>query len=134
MTVCEGDLTTYGDPSYFQDPIHLNAKGYCSYFTQTDIATALECGSQASIDCNSNPPPLCGININEDPCTGGTCPSTPNPSPAPTTTQAPTTPTPTPDDNSKSSDDSITYVYIGVGAGLLVLSGVGYVCIKRARK
>jgi len=99
MTVCGGTSSSYSDESYFQDAIHLNAKGYCTYFTQSDIATELQCGSQASIDCNSNPPSLCGIgdgNCAED------TPACPNPEATttstpltPTTTSTPSTPTTT---------------------------------------
>ena len=100
MTVCGGTSSSYSDGSYFQDAIHLNAKGYCTYFTQSDIATELQCGSQASIDCNSNPPSLCGIGDEENACSlssGSSVCSGANPSPSPTSpSPSPTSPSPSP--------------------------------------
>ena len=106
MTVCGGTSSSYSDASYFQDAIHLNAKGYCTYFTQSDMATQLQCGDQASIDCDSNPPTLngetCGLGVS----------------------------------SSSDSDSTILYIGIGVGAvvGIVILAAVLYTCAVRSRK
>jgi len=45
VDICRGTSTSFSDEMFFQDPIHLNAKGYCKVFTQKSVQSALNCGS-----------------------------------------------------------------------------------------
>jgi len=50
--VCGGSLTSFSNPLYFQDPIHLNSKGYCEVFTQPDVQTYLSC-TDPELNCKT---------------------------------------------------------------------------------
>ena len=47
LTVCGGSATSFSSQAYFQDPIHLNAKGYCEVFSQPSVQAALTCDAGA---------------------------------------------------------------------------------------
>ncbi len=42
-TICGGSSNSFSNADYFQDPIHLNAKGYCKVFTQGSIQSSMQC-------------------------------------------------------------------------------------------
>jgi len=81
FSVCGGSESSFSDYEYFQDPIHLNAKGYCEMFTQSSIQSGLLCDTSESFDCDS----LTGDEIYglEDNCISGDPPEPPAPSPLP---------------------------------------------------
>lgn len=62
--VCGGSSTAFSDEKYFQDPIHLNAKGYCKVFTQDAVQTAMSCGTTTAIDCDSFETEIYGLDEN----------------------------------------------------------------------
>eukprot|EP00978_Attheya_sp_CCMP212_P006949 scaffold16220_cov51-Attheya_sp.AAC.12 len=65
MTACGSSSSSFSDKKLFNDPIHLNSKGYCKVFTQDDVQTALECSPQTEeIDCDSWNTKLYGLNQN----------------------------------------------------------------------
>jgi len=43
LATCGGSTSSFSNPDYFQDAIHLNAKGYCKIFTQPSIYQSLAC-------------------------------------------------------------------------------------------
>eukprot|EP00928_Gymnodinium_smaydae_P040911 TRINITY_DN27710_c0_g1_i1.p1 TRINITY_DN27710_c0_g1~~TRINITY_DN27710_c0_g1_i1.p1 ORF type:complete len:294 (-),score=70.05 TRINITY_DN27710_c0_g1_i1:267-1088(-) len=49
---CGGTSSSWSPVAKFQDPIHLNNKGYCSVFTQKGVQDALGCQS-ATYDCEA---------------------------------------------------------------------------------
>ena len=51
ISECGGSTTSFSDDAYFADSIHLNAKGYCSVFSQSEVQDALSCG-KTSFDCD----------------------------------------------------------------------------------
>ncbi len=53
IAVCGGSLSSFSSEVYFQDPIHLNARGYCEVFSQSSVQEALTCSSVFEIDCDS---------------------------------------------------------------------------------
>merc|ERR1712151_534985 len=53
IDLCGGSTTSFSDEMYFQDPIHLNSKGYCKVFTPDAVQNALKCGASEPIDCDS---------------------------------------------------------------------------------
>ena len=48
---CGGSTTAWSPGSFHQDPIHLNAKGYCNVWTMPTMQTALGC-APATYDCS----------------------------------------------------------------------------------
>ncbi len=52
-SVCGGSATSFSNEAYFQDPIHLNAKGYCKVFSQPSVQSALKCSRENGFDCDS---------------------------------------------------------------------------------
>lgn len=60
LTACGGSGTEYSPEAYFQDPIHLNANGYCNVFTQPEIQTAFGCVGTPTVDCDANTLTLTG--------------------------------------------------------------------------
>jgi len=61
VTTCGGSTSSFSDSKYFQDSIHLNSKGYCKVFTQSDVTKFLSCGENA-LDCNSPGFEIHGLN------------------------------------------------------------------------
>lgn len=62
--ICDGSSTNFSDEKYFQDPIHLNAKGYCKVFTQDAVQTAMSCGTSTAIDCDVFETEIYGLDEN----------------------------------------------------------------------
>jgi lysophospholipase L1-like esterase len=53
FAVCGGSVSSFSNEAYFQDSVHLNAKGYCKVFSQPSVQTALTCNSANGHDCDS---------------------------------------------------------------------------------
>ena len=54
ISLCGGSKSSFSDFQYFQDSIHLNAKGYCNVFSQPSIQSGLLCdASEEETDCAS---------------------------------------------------------------------------------
>lgn len=54
ISVCGGSSTSFSNGEFFQDPIHLNAKGYCKVFSQSAVQSAMLCDtSSGTFDCDS---------------------------------------------------------------------------------
>jgi len=52
--VCGGSSISFSNEMYFQDPIHLNSKGYCRVFTQETVQKALSCSdSEDMLNCET---------------------------------------------------------------------------------
>jgi len=52
LTACGGSTSSFSNPDYFQDAIHLNNKGYCKVFTNPSIFQSLAC-AKILHDCDS---------------------------------------------------------------------------------
>lgn len=59
VTACGGSSTSWSNKKYFQDPIHLNNRGYCKLFTQSEVQAAFGCQA-ANYDCDSVAPIIRG--------------------------------------------------------------------------
>ena len=46
---CGATATSYSDPAFFLDAIHLNQLGYCTVFTEPGVQTALSCSGGTSV-------------------------------------------------------------------------------------
>ena len=54
ISVCGGSATSFSNGEYFQDAIHLNAKGYCKVFSQSSVQSAMLCDTASgTYDCES---------------------------------------------------------------------------------
>jgi len=53
ITACGGSTSSFSDPAYFQDAIHLNNKGYCKVFTQPDVLASLGACAKIFHNCDS---------------------------------------------------------------------------------
>ncbi len=69
---CGASSSSFSNQMYFQDPIHLNSKGYCKVFTQAAVQNALSCSNgtpQDFLDCESIDFDIYGLDGN---CATGT--------------------------------------------------------------
>eukprot|EP00979_Chaetoceros_neogracilis_P017224 scaffold10191_cov283-Chaetoceros_neogracile.AAC.4 len=65
LSACGGSSTTFSNQKYFEDAIHLNAKGYCKVFTQPNVQTAMSCSSPIdAVDCDSFGTSIYGLDEN----------------------------------------------------------------------
>ena len=51
LSACGGSVTSFSNAGYFEDAIHLNKRGFCKFFTRSEIQTLFECNAQPTIDC-----------------------------------------------------------------------------------
>jgi len=58
---CGGSSSTYSEAEYFFDRIHLNNRGYCTFFARTEAQTAFGCGA-ATYDCSAVNCDIPGLN------------------------------------------------------------------------
>jgi len=61
ITACGGSTSSFSDPAYFQDAIHLNNKGYCKVFTQPDVFSTLGACPKIFQNCDSPPFEITGL-------------------------------------------------------------------------
>ena len=52
LELCGGSVSSYSDPKFFLDNIHLNPRGYCEVFSQPMIQQSLLCDPNNEIDCD----------------------------------------------------------------------------------
>ena len=53
LEFCGGSVSSFSDPKFFMDTIHLNPRGYCEVFSQPSIQQSLLCDPNNKVDCDS---------------------------------------------------------------------------------